>query len=920
MSESSPQDRFRRIEELFHQALELGERERHAKLSEWCAGDDALRDEVGSLLQAFVLQPAPSAPSDPWIGRQLGHYKIERLLGRGGMGAVYLAGRIEGDFERQVAIKVLRMRLTTKFHQDRFLEEREILASLDHPNIAGMLDGGLSSEGEPYLVMEYVDGIRLDHFVQQNRLALRPLLNLFLQVSDAVDYAHRNLVVHRDLKPGNILVTTDGRVKLLDFGTAKLLGPGGLSKSQLTQPGFRAFTPEYASPEQVLGGAVTTATDVYSLGVILYRLLSGRSPYKFEHWADREFFKTWTGPPPLRPSTAIGAAASDETQPPPFDAGVRRRELRGDLDAIVLKAMHREPSQRYPDVAGLADDIRNYLESRPVTARQAGWSYRVAKFVQRHRVPVLVSGTLVVAVAAGLSATIWEARIARAEGLRAVRQFQNVRQLNRFLLFDFYDAVEALPGSTDVEKNLITQSLSYLDRLQRESPDDPDLQLDVIEAYVKLGNLEGNPYSNNLSDPEGAIRTLTKARNLALPLKGHYPQDTRVLKTYGLMERSLGEVLFGKGSPAPAIPHLEEAASVLELLAKRPGAPVDDFCEAASVYGILGDIFSGSFIGRLEAAKATGYLQKQADLNTKALEKDPNYARAHRGVAIANMKMGTVLQETHTPQAIRFFQASLAEMNKLAQNRQPSFLNLRIESLLHNHLAFALASVSRYDEALRHAQEAVRINESVVALDPANNRALIDVANAWYHYADVLHSRADELGRKQDAAGALAAYERSLSACRKVLKSQPDNPIWNGEVLEMLTRIGTLQRKSGKNAEAQRAFAEARDLAIQLADPPTAIEVNLEKAASLFTSDSIPAPLWDIRRAVRYAERLNQISQHANPDHLYVLGRAYRLDGRPREARLNLEKAASLVPPPAPGEPKTRLRREIEEELAGIPR
>jgi serine/threonine protein kinase len=904
------QDRFRRVEELFHQAFELPVAERHAKLSEWCAGDQELLREVTSLLQALALQKVSSSaeslrPSDPWLGRRLGHYRIERLLGRGGMGAVYLASRVEGDFEQQVAIKVLGTRITTAFQQNRFLEERQILASLDHPNISSVIDGGLSANGEPYLVMEYVDGIRLDQFVEENHLDLRAILGLFLQVCGAVEYAHRNLVVHRDLKPGNILVTADGRAKLLDFGTAKLLAPEEAS-SQPTRRGLRAFTPEYASPEQVLGGVLTAATDVYSLGVILYRLLTGKPPFPVDSGSDEDLLQKITHRQPVRPSAAA-VAPSDKA-------------LRGDLDAILMKALRVEPSERYQDVAGLADDLRNYLQSRPVSARDAGWSNRLAKFVHRHRTPVIVTGTLGLAVIAGLAATVWQARAARAESLRASRQFQNVRQLNRFLLFDFYDEVESLPGSTEVQKNLIAQSMSYLEHLERESPDDLEVQLDVVEAYTKMGNLEGNPYSNNLSDPEKAIRTLTKADDLASRLRTRRPDDVRVLKTYAMVERSLGEVHFGKGAAQPAIHYLEIAAPVLENLASRPAAPVDDLCEAGSVYGILGDIYSGSFIGRLESSKAIGYFQKQVELNRTGLSKDPTFPRARRGVAIGLMKTGTVLQDTHTTEAIHLFEEALKETEQLAQSGQPAFQNLRIESLLHNHLASALASLSRYDDAIQHSKEAIRIDESFVSLDPSNQRALIDAANAWYHYADALHYRADEYHRASDVNDAINAYSRSLSDCRTVLKSQPDNPVWNGEVLEILTRMSTLLRRSGKAAEARRTWTEARDLAIRLAEPEGAVEANLERAATLFDSDSVPRELWDITRAVRYAEKLNAISQYVNPVHLYALGRAYRLAGRLQEARKHLEKADSMVAAPAQGEAKTRLRRDIDAELAEIRR
>jgi len=917
----SAQDRFRRVEEIFQRAADLPGHEREIRLGEWCAADDLLLEEVRSLLRSFDVQ-APSSilqPRDRWLGQVLGHYRIDRLLGRGGMGAVYLATRVEGGFEQQVAIKLLGTRLTNRFHQERFLEERQILASLAHPNIAAMIDGGVSADGEPYLVMEYVDGLRLDSYVDQNRLSVPATLDLFLQVCDAVDYAHRRLVVHRDLKPGNILVDTAGRVKLLDFGTAKLLGNSvDTSSSPPTRAGMRAFTPEYASPEQMLGAPVTAATDVYSLGVILYRLLAGRPPYRLDTSAGSDFFAVLTATPIPPPSVAAGDSAEEAPSPESaFNRNDRRRALHGDLDAIILKAMRAEPGDRYREAASLADDLRNYLSGRPVLARPPAWTYSASKFVRRNRASVILSVALTLAAAAGLSVTLWQSRVARQESLRATRQFQNVRDLNHFLLIDFFDEVESLPGTTDVQKKLIAQSMGYLDRLQRQSPNDPQIQLDVIEALTKMGNLEGNPYSNNLSDPDNAIRTLTKAENLAAKLLERNPADPSAQKSYGLVERSLGEVEFGKGVAAPAIDHLQRAAPIMEKLAGRAGAPPDEICDAGSIFGVLGDIYSGSFIGKLEPAKAAAYFQKQVDLNRQALRTDPEFARAHRGIAIGMMKTGTVLQDTHTSQAILFFDSGLAEARQL-DRKGASVPTERLMALLYNHLASALSSVDRFDEAAQQAREALRISQSFVTLDPSNNRALIDVANSWYHYGEALQIRFEKLGNQQDAADSVAAFNQSLASCRTVLRNQPDNPIWNGEVSDIQSRMSIVLRESGRTVEAERYWTVARELAIRLAEPDTALEANLERAAALFSSKSLRGQLWEVDRSLRYAERLNRLSQSANPSHLYLLGRACRLENRASEARSYLEKAATLAPPPGPGELKTRLRRDIEEELAAI--
>lgn len=389
MASSSRSNRWLRIESLFYAAFELKEG-RQAFLDEACGADLELRQEVESLLHSagqtigFLQQPVlqavqdASAEEEAVCGKRIGAYQLLRLLGEGGMGKVYLAARADDLFRKEVAIKIIRGGLLqNRAVLLRFRSERQILASLDHPNIARLLDGGITDEGLPYLVMEYVNGIRLDDYCRMKHVGVDQRLQLFCTVCDAVEYAHKNLVVHRDLKPANILVTEEGTPKLLDFGIAKLLNP----ESQELTPTLtaeRMMTPEYASPEQVRGDPVTTSTDVYALGVLLYELLAGKRPFRLERTRPFELARLICEQDPEPPSSA--SAANPELAA--RDAG---RKITGDLDNIVLMAMRKEPMRRYVSVSALASDVRAYLTGYPVRARTSTWKYRSGKFVRRHK-------------------------------------------------------------------------------------------------------------------------------------------------------------------------------------------------------------------------------------------------------------------------------------------------------------------------------------------------------------------------------------------------------------------------------------------------------------------------------------------------------------------------------------------------------
>lgn len=443
-------ERYLQLKELFQSAMDRPADERAAFLEKTCPDDPALRAEVDALLAAHeqksyldantLLNPTslPSAPSDhQMMGQHLGPYKVLRELGQGGMGTVYLAVRDDDQFRKQVAIKVVRggafqQPVTGDLIVRRFRQERQILASLEHPNIARLLDGGATNDGLPYLVLEYVEGQPLDEYCDQRQLSLLDRLRLFRTVCAAVHYAHQNLVVHRDLKPGNILITADGTPKLLDFGIAKLLGVDALGLPiEHTLSSVRLMTPAYASPEQVRGESITTGSDVYALGVILYKLLTGHSPYQISTNSLPETARVICEVEPPKPSAVVTrpeVVTNGHTATTPEQAGRThyeapeklRRRLVGDLDNIVLMALRKEPQRRYASVEQFSEDIQRYLNRLPVRASRDTFTYRGAKFVRRHRVGVIMATAFLIMIAASLVSLVAQAARISRERDRAV--------------------------------------------------------------------------------------------------------------------------------------------------------------------------------------------------------------------------------------------------------------------------------------------------------------------------------------------------------------------------------------------------------------------------------------------------------------------------------------------------------------------
>ena len=409
------QERWRRLEEIFAAAQALPPGRRRAFVEQWCQGDERLReaalellaagDEAGEFLGSLDQEAEPQ-PASFRPGQTLGAYRLGPILGQGGMSTVFRAERADGSFDRQVVVKVVRRGMESRETLGRLRQERRILAALEHPHIARLYDGGATEEHAPYFALEYIEGEPIDRYCDERGLSVAQRLVLLRQVCSAVAYAHRHLVVHRDLKPSNILVTEEGDVKLLDFGIAKLLAsPEVSTESPTTAAWVRLLTPQYASPEQIRGEAVTTASDIYSLGVLLYRLLTGKLPFAVENRSLRQLEEQISAAPPPRPSEAVAARDRPEAAGPSPESAALRRLLAGDLDTIALRALQADPARRYSSVERLDDDLRRYLAGLPVLARGDSRAYRMVKFFRRHRLEA-AAAAVIVALGAGQLATL----------------------------------------------------------------------------------------------------------------------------------------------------------------------------------------------------------------------------------------------------------------------------------------------------------------------------------------------------------------------------------------------------------------------------------------------------------------------------------------------------------------------------------
>ncbi|MCA1565920.1 MAG: protein kinase [Acidobacteria bacterium] len=806
-------DRAERVAELVESALERAPSEWGAFLAESCGGDQTLRAEVESLLRHqesardFIESPAFQMAAELFddgdgelkAGQRLDGYEIVRLLGEGGMGEVYLARDV--GLGREVAVKFVKRGLGTADVLRRFRHEEQILASLNHPHVARLFGGGRTKEGLPYFVMEYIEGQPLDKFCDARQLSTAARLQLFRKVCAAVSYAHQHLVVHRDIKPSNILVTAAGEPKLLDFGIAKLLDPEGAQAVSHTITMLGVMTPEYASPEQVRGEPVTTASDIYSLGVLLYELLTGHRPYHLQSRRPDEIARVICEQEPERPSTAIsrhekvpaakGAPAKVIT---PESVGRTRREqpaqlrrrLAGDLDNIVLLALRKEPARRYPTVEQFSEDIRRYQEGLPVVARKSTLAYRSAKFVGRHKVGVASASLVVLAIIAGVTATAWQARVARGERARAERRFNDVRKLANSNLFELHDAIANLPGSTPARELLVKRALEYLDSLAQESQGDASLQRELVAAYLKVGNVQGNPNNANLGDTAGALESYRKALVIAMRLTAADPHDAQSRRFVGVISEKMSDAQAATGDAAGAVESQRKSLSIFKAMADAAPANAEARQSLAISYVKLGDVLgNANFTNSGDEAGAMQSYRSSAEILETLYAADPMNAKTRRLLGLIYERLGTMLEAAgQVDEALETYRRSKAIREPLAADFPTDTDAVRDAAIAHEKIGDVMTAKGELQEALESRRQSLEIFRGLVDADPQNVQARQSLAISYLHLGDVLGDPASpNLGRPAEA---LQQYRRAHETLKAANTPEILN---NAKMREIFQRI-----------------------------------------------------------------------------------------------------------------------------------
>jgi len=902
-------DRRQRAEDIFHEVLAADEDRRPMLIELLCKGNDALMEEVRSLVEASQAEELLSAgmsdahndagPIAP--GRSVGPYQLDRLLGRGGMGAVYLAHRADGEFRQEVAIKLIDVPLAADLFREAFRMERQILAGLVHSFIARLLDGGVSSDGELYLAMEYVDGVSIVRYCKENHLSLRLRLLLFTKVCEAVRYAHQNLVIHRDLKPDNILVVADGTPRLLDFGTAKLLTPLP-SSGEFTLLGLQSFTPQYASPEQVMGRPITTASDIYSLGLLLYLMVAEVPPYELKDLTTETMLRVICTEQPPRPSAlAVSAERPD-----------------ADLDAIILKALRKEPQERYFSVDQFAADVQAYLNGLPVMARRGTLRYRAGKFARRNKLALFAAALLFATVLAGLVGILWQWRAANLERRRVEARSEDLRQLSNSLLSEIDEALKELPGSTPVQQLIVQRVLEHLDHVAKDTAGDRITQLDLVGAYTRLGNLQGNPYEKNIGDATGALVSLDKAIGIAKALQSRNPEDSSVLGALAIAQKAQSNVLFGMSRTQESIAAMRAAIEAFNAQFANSAATPAQLNEAAGAFNGLGDQLGLPGVASLgDSAGALDAYRKAVELSHRALAIDPKFTRSSRTLAIDFSKIGDIVVQTDPAAAVASYRQSLSAWSALLTGGDSSATSKRGLARVYLKLGEALSVSRDYKAALAAFEKADSTIRPYAAADPKDIRARTDLfALEDYEaqtYVDMLNPELNPAGgdRAKNAQRAIALLRDSAAIIEKLLSVDPGNRIWMTNLAYDKVTLGTLEQTMGDAREgAQAAASGIAELSKRAAAEDASMDVlELATSAALRV---LPQHLRNPKATIQFAERLVAIDHRRTPGYLALLAQAYRQDGQQEKASAVATEGLALLPEPAPGAIPTRTGKMLE--------
>ena len=719
-----------------------------------------LERDIGTVAQGALARLVPN-------GLQCGPYRLGDSLGQGGMGTVHLAERVDGEVAQQVAVKLLRPGADDPRLRQRFLSERQILASLSHPNIARLLDAGHREDGQPYLVMEYVEGKPID--VYTAGLGVRPKVILFLKVCAAIAYLHRNLVVHRDLKPPNILVTGEGEPKLLDFGIAKMLDLA----SDSTVTGMRMLTPDYASPEQVVGGPVTTATDIYSLGAVLYKLVTGTSPHQFDG----------------NSVEAIAWAIPDGKITPPSKLAPG---IEDDLNTIVMKALRREPQERYATVEQFAEDLENYLLSRPIRARKGDAWYRTRKFLRRYWLPVAMSALAIGGLSGG-------ALMANRQRVIAQRRFVEVRQLSN-RLFDIDAEVRKTPGTTKARQLIVDTSLEYLQKLSADAGEDRDLALEVGNAYMRVARVQGVPISANLGQMDQAEKNLRVAEEFMHSVVESQPANRTALlrSAQAAHDRMLLARLSGRSEEALAF--ARKSAGWLEKF----HAASSDKPEAAAILSSYLNVADQYMLER-QFDDALRLARRGTDL-AHSLD-SPSYAGTFLWVSAEVFRrrgdLDGALKESR--ESVRILEAA-AKNDEQGATMNLILALIRQARILGEDQAI---SMGRPEQAVALLDRSFQIADRFVHQDPNDQNARGRLAMAGIAMANIV--------RHSDPSRALAIYDHTFRHMAEIR----DNSSFRRFEVSALAGSTYPLRRLGRAAEARQRLDAAFDRLREVKSYPT---------------------------------------------------------------------------------------------------
>ncbi|HVE60103.1 MAG TPA: protein kinase [Pyrinomonadaceae bacterium] len=793
-------EKWQKIKAIFNEAVELSAAECKAFLKDQTGADAEILAEVRKLLAAEkqnnFAQPIANLSNlwqdekaEDFLGKEIGDYKIVREIGRGGMGIVFEAVREKADFSQTVALKLLKRGMDSDAMLRRFRHERQILASLEHPNIGRLLDGGMSADGLPFFAMEFVQGKPLDEYCEEKNLTTAERLRLFLQICAAVQFAHSRLVVHRDLKPTNILVTENGTVKLLDFGIAKILSPENELQDQ-TVTALGMMTPQYASPEQIRGEIVSTSSDIYSLGLILYELLTGAAAYKFPNNRADEMAKVICEVEPPRPSSVVSSqqsAAVKDTKDNeqrttaggqttnPKSKIQNPKSLKGDLDNIILKALRKEPARRYASVEQFAGDIRRHLEGLPVIARPDTFSYRFEKFVARHRVSVVAGILIFLSLIVGIAATGWQAVRAERQRALAEKRFGEVRELANNSVFKYYDQIKDLQGATEARETLLKDAAVYLDRLAEDAQGDQALQRDLVNAYFRLGDIMGAPHDNaNTGDTAAALENYQKAQKIAEQLLSQNAEDWEMIGKLRAAHTKTGEIFQRMGNAEETKNHFRAAVELSEkIAAHEPDSPkqLSALGQSYILYGETLPLGTGENESVTVSSKGFPFLEKAMQI---APDDSPSIQRsnmAHIRVGLQIYALARDAEEAgdekkaaefYTKSA-EYFRKSREEAQKLvASDAKNAGFRRRLFVAEFNE-STSLSGLQKTDEALQ-IQNKMLTETNAVAADKKNAEAQFDLAQSFYEIGSTYFRRREFAQAFENINKAIAVYNQIITA------------------------------------------------------------------------------------------------------------------------------------------------------------